>query len=199
MTSVSLAGESGMKPRRVNSSLPWGSSRGPCRSKCGDWRPDYIKSLDFAIEMASLRRSASGVNGAGAGAGGKWAGGFGAGGPPQLVLPITGVDERSKYSRCWSCTKVRPAPLVPGPFIPFPPSLGLAPGRRPSPGATFSSFFPHHRSSGAGLSSATRCNVWGLHGAELSPGVLGTQGSVSNTTSLCGPSLSLGEVVSPRT
>ena len=63
VTSISLAGESGMKPRRVNSSLPWGSSRGPCRSKCGDWRPDYVKSLDFAIEMASLHSSASGVIG----------------------------------------------------------------------------------------------------------------------------------------
>lgn len=41
--------------------------------------------------------------------------------------------------------------------------------------------------------------VWGLHGAELSPSLLGTQGSVSNTTSLCGPSPFLGEIVSPCT
>lgn len=40
MTSSSLAGESGMKPRRINSSLPW-------RSKRGDRRPDYVKSLGF--------------------------------------------------------------------------------------------------------------------------------------------------------
>lgn len=67
MTSVSLTGESGMKPQWANSSLPWGSSRRPCRSKCGDCRPDHDKLLDFVAEMASRHSSASDVMGQEAG------------------------------------------------------------------------------------------------------------------------------------